>query len=88
MYVDIVDPVYFYNKNALGDTVYKLKAILFTDEETCFCVAAPFISQDSSLYNKDLKILFYIKDGFVDSQINDSLRATNDLEKAESYLFN
>lgn len=88
MNVDISGPVYFYNKNALGDTIYKLKVILYTDDEICFCVASPYIGSKSNLKNEDIKILFYINDGFVDSQIIDSMRATNDLHYARSYLFN
>lgn len=88
--IDITDPVYFYNKNGTDEILYKLTTILYTDNDICLCVAKPMFDEDGenqNIFYKDLKIVFYIEDGFVDNQTNHSLRATNELDVARSYLF-
>lgn len=86
--IDIGSPVYFYNKNGVLDQIYKLKTILYTDDEICLCVAYPYDSRNHKQeIGQDIKFSFFIEDGFVDSSFHHSLRATNELELAESFLF-
>lgn len=94
MNIDIANPVYFYNKNGTLDYFYKLKTILYIDEELCLCVASclylddgghirQFEQKDAPAF-QDEKLLFNLHDSFVTNM--DSWRATNDFELLQSYL--
>lgn len=95
MQIDLANPIYFYNSNGCSDYFYKLKTILYLDDELCLCVAGCLTYlESSSLENnliqphqfKDEKLLFNLYNGVCTNYEDCAWRATNDLSLVKSYL--
>lgn len=83
-----IDPsktVYFYDDRSKCDYFYKLKEILYQDEDSCLCIAEP-TELDSQYPIKNEKIYFNLHSKEVESTDFSFWLATNDFQWIEKEI--
>ncbi len=87
--INFAESIYFNDSQIFDEKIYKLKTILFLDEDLCLAVIKPLISSDmDDSYVKTLrdeKILFNINNGQVLSVGHERFKLTQDWDMAISY---